>query len=172
MAINEVVWVLVNALVSYKLTEWTCPAKECFSVLQLVDQNWPKSLGLWPNAQLHHLHYSCYQHSGSDCSSAFLLFYLPLYFSLLFYFFLHLCPSDRFDHKSIKYRVWKKVRWTVLAAHWFFNFQEVKLPLFNNSFARGIFFALGTWFTQPEFSLLDFRFADPSPYESFLHECA
>lgn len=95
------------------------------------------------------------------------------YFSLLFYFFLHLCPSDGFDHKSIKYWLWTKVHWTFLAAHWFFVFQAVRLPLFNNSFARGIFFfALGTWFTQPEFSLLDFRFADPSPYESFLHECA
>lgn len=114
-------WVLVNALLSYKLTEWTCLAKECFSGLQLMD--WSKTLEPWPNAQLHHLHYSYY-------ISIWVLIAVQLsfssifhwYFSLLFYFFLHLCPSDRFDHKSIKYRLWTKVHWTFLAAHWFFYF--------------------------------------------------
>lgn len=60
----------------------------------------------------------------------------PQYFSS--FFFICACLTGLIT--NIKYRLWTKVHWTVLAAYWFFNFQAVKLPLFNNSFARGSFF--------------------------------
>lgn len=88
-------------------------------------------------------------------------------------FSLHLCClPDRFDHKNIKYRLWTKVHWTVLAAHWFFNFQAVKLPLFNKFCQRLTVFLLWELSSCSWIFPLDSRSADPSPYESFLHECA
>lgn len=132
VAINQVIWVLVSASVSYKLPEWTGFAKNFLLVCNLQS-----SIGLKP---LDHGPVTCWITCITAAVSIWVLTVVQLSFSSIFHWsfsllfcFSFICPS---------WQVWTKVHWAVLAAHWFFNFQAVKLTLFDNSFARGYFFLL------------------------------